>query len=1079
MICCQDLSGQQSASSQAPGDYFQLGTAYFRQAKYDSALAVLALARQAYTQQADKPGQIECLLQQGRILAEMGQLTQAEETLLQAKNMSETLSEDTSRIHAEVLETAGELYYHKQLFVQAAENFDGALARKKALLGEVHAEIAGIYRKKSLIAFAMNNLPEAFRLAEQSRKILEQLPAADTTLWADYYLTSGSFYDRMGQHEEARRHYERSLQINLNARGEMHPQTGRAYLNLSNILRIRENPLHARTYAEKALSIFERAYGKRHIMVGSVNNSLAILDADLGDQAKAIVYYQNALDIISEKLGAQSMQVAFLLNNLGIAFGNSGQHEKALEFLEQSLEIRKKYVPENSVPIAVVYLNMGDELMEMNQLEEALSYNQKAALVFEQAGYAIGLAPGYRGIAEVQFARKNYTEALEYFRKSALLHSEFSGENYVDLGQNYNQMAETFLALHQTDSALFYYQAALKVLIPGFEPADAFEHPISFEHTNSWQHTITAMAGKAHTCASMYQTDTVTKSQYLQQAFDTYIVVSELIDLARSSYRQDASRLYLSGLVKPVYQNAIEVAYQLFRQQPENRTYLEAAFAFAEKSKYALLSDFMRKSVVKASAGVPDSVLQQEETVKNEVAVLEQTLLDAQQKLSADTIQVLENSLTDAKKRHLDFLARLEQKYPDYFSLIYGAKVAGIDDIQQKLLEDNILLEYALTDEAVFLFVISPDNAHFLRFNKKSQLNDRIVSLRSALLQKDYQRYVETAHSLYQQLMQQAEGEMAAVKKMIVVPDGMLALLPFEILLTDTVANISEDYSALPYLLHKHQICYNYSATVALATKAKKSNAARIEVLGFAPDFTSSGGQDFIIASTAYEDTIRGALVPLEGAEAELSSLSGLFDGSYFFRQEATEENFKRMAAHSRIIHLATHAVADDNDPMYSRLYFTRADTLQEDGILHTYELYNLKLNAALVTLSACNTGLGKIQQGEGIVSLASGFAYAGCPNIVMSLWPASDKATARLMEIFYQGLSEGLPKDEALYQAKLQYLSSADPLSANPYFWGSFVFVGDPVPLKATMPIRMVVAIMAGIILVISGLVYFVRNRR
>jgi CHAT domain-containing protein len=476
---------------------------------------------------------------------------------------------------------------------------------------------------------------------------------------------------------------------------------------------------------------------------------------------------------------------------------------------------------------------------------------------------------------------------------------------------------------------------------------------------------------------------------------------------------------------------------------------------------------------------VPDSVLQQEETVKNEVAVLEQTLLDAQQKLSDDTIQILENSLTDAKKRHLDFLARLEQKYPDYFSLIYDTQVAGIDDIQQKLLEDNILLEYALTDEAVFLFVISPDNAHFLRFNKENQLNDRIVSLRSALLQKDYQRYVETAHSLYQQLMQQAEGEMAAVKKMIVVPDGMLALLPFEILLTDTVANISEDYSALPYLLHKHQICYNYSATVALATKAKKSNAARIEVLGFAPDFTSSGGQDFIIASTAYEDTIRGALVPLEGAEAELSSLSGLFDGSYFFRQEATEENFKRMAAHSRIIHLATHAVADDNDPMYSRLYFTKADTLQEDGILHTYELYNLKLNAALVTLSACNTGLGKIQQGEGIVSLASGFAYAGCPNIVMSLWPASDKATARLMEIFYQGLSEGLPKDEALYQAKLQYLSSADQLSANPYFWGSFVFVGDPIPLKATMSVRMVVAIMAGIILVISGLVYFVRNRR
>jgi CHAT domain-containing protein len=264
-----------------------------------------------------------------------------------------------------------------------------------------------------------------------------------------------------------------------------------------------------------------------------------------------------------------------------------------------------------------------------------------------------------------------------------------------------------------------------------------------------------------------------------------------------------------------------------------------------------------------------------------------------------------------------------------------------------------------------------------------------------------------------------------------------------------------------------------------LATKAKKSNGARIEVLGFAPDFTNADSQHLMAANAAYEDTTRGVLMPLEGAEAELNSLLGLFDGRYFFRQDATEENFKRMAADSRIIHLATHAVADDTDPMYSRLYFTPADTLEEDGILHTYELYNLKLNAALVTLSACNTGLGKIQQGEGIVSLASGFAYAGCPNIVMSLWPASDKATARLMEFFYQGLSDGLPKDEALWQAKLLYLQEADQQAANPYFWGSFVFVGDPAPLKTTMPVRGVVAIMAGSILVISGLIYFIRNRK
>jgi CHAT domain-containing protein len=180
-----------------------------------------------------------------------------------------------------------------------------------------------------------------------------------------------------------------------------------------------------------------------------------------------------------------------------------------------------------------------------------------------------------------------------------------------------------------------------------------------------------------------------------------------------------------------------------------------------------------------------------------------------------------------------------------------------------------------------------------------------------------------------------------------------------------------------------------------------------------------------------------------------------------------------------RVIHLATHSIVDDENPSFSRLIFSAGSDSTEDGHLHSYELYNLHLNADLVTLSACNTGFGKIQEGEGIMSLARGFAYAGCPNIVMSLWPASDKATAHLMEMFYQGLAAGLSKDAALRKAKLQYLNEADALSANPYFWSSFVFMGEPSPLKTTMPVRGVVAIMAGSILVISGLIYFIRNRK
>ncbi len=1075
----QYLFGQPGIGSETPEEYFQFGMSYFKQAKYDSALALLNEARQSYAQHGDLQGQIRCFLQQAGILAELGKKAGAEAHLQQAKNMYNALPEAIPPTEAEILETTADIYYHKQQFAQAIENFDKALEIKIKVLGEIHADIADIYRKKSLTVFAVNNMPEAFRLAALNKEVLEQLPSVDTTLWADYYLALGSFYDRTGKHEEAQQYYGQSLRVNLQERGELHPQTARSYLNLSNILRIRGNPFQARDYAEKSLHIFGQVYGQDHIVMGAVNNSLAILDADLGDQAKAIVYYENALHIFTEKMGAESMQAAFILNNLGVVYSNSGQPEKALEVLTESLKVRKKYVPENSIPMGVVYLNMADAYKEAGRLEEALAYNQKAAKIFDEAGYAIGSAPAYRGMAEVYFAQKNFREALGYFRKSARIYEGFSGENYVDLGETYNLIANTFNTRNQPDSALVYYQEALKVLVPGFTPDDTHTHPVSFEYVNSWQHAITAMAGKAQTFFQIYEGDTVTNTHYLQQAFDTYNVVAGLIDKARGAYRQDASRLYLSGIVKPVYQQAIEVAYHLYQLQPEN-SYLERAFTFSEKSKYALLSDFMRRSVVKTSAGLPDSVLQQEETVNNEVALLEQALLDANQKQNKDTIPVLEAALTNAKKKHLDFLARLEEEYPDYFALIYDTRVASVNDVQQNLVDDEVLLEYALTNDAIFLFVITPGTTGFLRFPKDIHLENKILSLRSAIQQKDFQEYTQTAYDLYRQCVQQAEGKLESFQKLKVVPDGMLALLPLEILITDAPSSSSEDYSNLSYLLEKYQISYNYSATVALAAQQKQATEASIEVLGFAPDFSGYQNPGFIAASSVHKDTIRGALLPLEGADIELKNLSALFHGKFLFKNEATEENFKRLATQSRIIHLATHAVADDADPLYSRLYFTQTDTSKEDGVLHTYELYNLQLNAALVTLSACNTGLGKIQRGEGIVSLASGFAYAGCPNIVMSLWPASDKATARLMEDFYQGLAQGLPKDKALHEAKLKYLASADPLSANPYLWGSFVFVGDASPLKTEgIPVRGVVAIMAGIILLISGIVYFIRNRR
>ena len=199
------------------------------------------------------------------------------------------------------------------------------------------------------------------------------------------------------------------------------------------------------------------------------------------------------------------------------------------------------------------------------------------------------------------------------------------------------------------------------------------------------------------------------------------------------------------------------------------------------------------------------------------------------------------------------------------------------------------------------------------------------------------------------------------------------------------------------------------------------------------------------------QDTLRNSLLPLNWSEKEVLDIADIVGGETYCRQNATEGLFKKKAAKAGILHIATHAIVNDVNPMFSKLIFAPDSNSSEDGYVNTYELYNMKLNAGLIVLSACNTGYGKLVRGEGVMSLARGCMYAGCPSIVMSLWAVDDQSTSLLMKNFYNNLVQGLNKDEALRRAKLEFLNSADEIKSNPFYWSGMIFIGDtkPLPIK------------------------------
>ncbi|MBN2614049.1 MAG: CHAT domain-containing protein, partial [Bacteroidales bacterium] len=158
----------------------------------------------------------------------------------------------------------------------------------------------------------------------------------------------------------------------------------------------------------------------------------------------------------------------------------------------------------------------------------------------------------------------------------------------------------------------------------------------------------------------------------------------------------------------------------------------------------------------------------------------------------------------------------------------------------------------------------------------------------------------------------------------------------------------------------------------------------------------------------------------------------------------ATEPRFKASSSDYDILHLAMHTIIDDDNPMFSKLVFSHGSDTAEDGFLNTYEIFNLNLRARLAILSSCSSGEGLLKRGEGVVSLARGFAYAGCPGLLMTLWELEDKTGVDMMVGFYKNLKMGHRKDVALQKAKIRFIESGNQIKAHPFYWSSYISIGD-----------------------------------
>jgi CHAT domain-containing protein len=286
------------------------------------------------------------------------------------------------------------------------------------------------------------------------------------------------------------------------------------------------------------------------------------------------------------------------------------------------------------------------------------------------------------------------------------------------------------------------------------------------------------------------------------------------------------------------------------------------------------------------------------------------------------------------------------------------------------------------------------------------------------------------------------------------------------------------NFNKHPYLASRYVISYAYS-TAYLKDANAGNRKAENNFAGFAPSYKQ---YDYIgVDSTVHPMValvVRSGQLPLPGATEEVNMISKMMKGESWLDEEATETNFKLHGDDYNVLHLAMHSLLNDEEPRYSELLFNYNKDTVNDGFLTIAEIYNLKLNAQLVVLSACSSGFGKIQHGEGPISLSRAFSYAGCPSVVMSLWKVPDLITTKIMKEFYDGLNKGMGKDEALRAAQQNFLrDNADPLYRHPYYWAGFVVIGDTTPLETQRPY--LAWLLAGLFVAGVGYVLIYKRRK
>lgn len=825
---------------------------------------------------------------------------------------------------------------------------------------------------------------------------------------------------------------------------------GKLYTDLGEIRKALE-------YLEQAAVLSPDSADRRARIAVAIN--LGSLYSLVGEPRKAIEYYEQALSLTRESNDRRGE--ANTLNNLGQMYADLGERQKAIECFNQATSLSRQ-LGDRSIEAAALN-NLGNVSNDLGEPQKSLAYHTPAWQIFHDLGEARNEAYTLSNIGVIHNNLGQHEKALEVLRR-ALAIRQTTGDRR---GQTYtlNHLGLAYLSSGKKLEALDCFRQAL-ALAQG-----ANNLPVEAYSLTSLAGAYSAM-GEKRQAREAYQ-QALRLWQTISNPQREAITLHNLAAVERDLGEPDQARAHLEAALRIVESLRVKVAdqelrtsyfataqssYQLYidllTQMDQSRPgegFAAMALHAIERARARSLLELLAEAEHEIKQGVDPALQQREQANQTKLSwlytqlILERTQPGIDQKKGIATLIAEVKQAEDEREQLEKEIRRTNPKYAE----IYYPEPLKYEAIQSLLDDQTVLLEFALGSERSSLFVVSSEGLKIYTLPPATEIEPLAQELRTLFQQtgrREFSRFVRTARKLYETLIAPASAEIAQKRNLIIVPDGKLHYLPFEALLTqETKTGGRADYRSLDYLLKRWTVSYAPSASALASLRAglrqnqehaqsQPPKAAAKQFVAFADPVYQAGAE-------------HSQFQRLADSSREVGRIARFYqpqDVALYLQQAASEENVKDnpFLSNARRIHFAAHGEISESQPQSSALVLTLDNDPREDGMLRVYEIFNLKLNADLVVLSACRTGMGKELKGEGVIGMTRAFFYAGTPSIVVSLWQVADHSTADLMIKFYQHLNHTTNKADALRRAKLDLIGTGH--YAHPYYWAPFVLIGE-----------------------------------